>query len=175
MKDRTARIEELEAEIRSRGGSTFIDDEFDEGLLESFLKEVLAFEDGPETTIREELAARGHEVPHDLWDLIVRLAEMNIVIEFTDHLDDDALFQHLLAYLDDSVHIPNDPDTVMHVDIAGEDPDLFLRYYADEEDRELWRRQFPDEPIPPRERLPYDRHRFLPTADDLRARRRRFA
>ena len=58
------------------------------------------------------------------------------------------------------------------VDIIGsgsaEDTALFLRYYATDEDRELWKRELPDEDIPPREGLPFDRDRLLPTGEDVR-------
>src|SRR5256885_12143507 len=166
MKHRTQQIEELEAELRSRGATFHVGDDFDDEMRESFLRHVLAFEEEPMTTLREELASRGREVPGDLWSLIARLAELNIVIESTDHLDDAALLEFLLGYLDEPVHVPHEPDTIMHMDVIGsaseEDTALFLRYYASEEDRELWKRAFPDEEIPLREPHPYDRDRFLP-------------
>jgi hypothetical protein len=45
MTDRTRRIEKLEAELRTRGASFHISDDFDEEMRETFLKHVLAFED----------------------------------------------------------------------------------------------------------------------------------
>lgn len=172
MTDRTRQIEELAAELHARGASFQVGDDFDEEMRESFLRYVLAFEDQPETTIRAQLAARGYEAPHDLWTLIGHLAELNIVIERTDHLDDAALYEFLLAYLDEPLHLPNDPGTITHIDLIGsgsdEDNALFFRYYASDEDREYWMREFPGETLPPRERPPYDRDRLLPTAENLR-------
>jgi hypothetical protein len=155
-----------------RGASFYVGDDLDEELRESFLRNVLAFEDGPETTIRAQLTARGHEVPHDLWTLIEALAELNVVIERTDHLDDAAFREFLLHLLDEPVPLSNDPGMVMHVDVLGggsnEDNELVLRYYASEEDRALWKRDFPKDKLPPRERPPHHRDRLLPTAEDVR-------
>lgn len=172
MSKRERQIEELEAELRTRGASFHVDDNLDEELRESFFRHVLAFEEEPETTIRAQFAARGYDVPPDLWTLIARLAELNVAIERTDHLDDAALCEFLLGYIDEPLHLPNDPLTIMHVDLLGggsdEDNDLYLRYYASDEDREHWMREFPDDTLPPRERPPHDRDRLLPTAEDLR-------
>lgn len=172
MTERKQQIEELEAELRARGASFHVGDEFDEEMRESFLRHVLAFEDEPETTIRAQLAASGHEVPQDLWTLIGRLAELNVVIERTNHLDDAALCDFLLGFLDEPLHLPNDPRTITHVDLIGsgsnEDNALFLRYYASDEEREHWMRAFPGETLPPRELPPHDRDRLLPTAEDVR-------
>ena len=172
MTDRTRQIEELEAELRTRGASFYVGDDFDEEMRESFLRHVLAFEDQPETTIGARFAAYGYDAPHDLWTLIERLAELNIVVERTDHLDDAALCQFLLAFLDEPLPLLNDPETIMHIDLLGsgsdEDNALFFRYYASDEERELWMHAFPDETLPPRERPPHDRDRLLPTAEHLR-------
>jgi hypothetical protein len=172
MKDRSRQIEELETELRMRGASFYVGDEFGEEMRESFLRHALAFEDAPETTIRAELAAHGHDVPHDLWELIGHLAELNIVVERTNHLDDAALRDFLLNLLDQPVPVANDPGTIMHVDLVGsgsdEDNALFFRYYASEEERELWTREFAEETLPPRELPPHDRDRFLPTSENLR-------
>lgn len=144
----------------------------DEKMRESFLRDLAALEDEPTTTIREELAARGEEVPRDLWVLIARLAGLGIVIERTDHLDDDALLAFLLDYVDEPAYIPMDDATVMHVDVLGDgSEDLYLRYYANDEEREWWKEDFPDEELPPSEKPPFDRDRFLPTAEDVRRRR----
>lgn len=173
MQDTLRTIEELEAELRSRGATFHVSGDFDEELCESFFRHVLAFEDEPTTTIREHLGALGHDMPRDLWSLIARLAELNIVIEHTDHLDDVALFEFLLGYLDEPVHVPNDPGMIMHIDLIGsgsdEDNALFLRYYATAEDRQHWRCEFPEEEIPARKSPPFDRDRFLPTSESLQA------
>jgi hypothetical protein len=172
MTERTRQIKELEAELRTRGASFHVGDDFDEEMRESFLRHVLAFEDEPATTIRAQFAAYGYDAPQDLWTLIGRLAELNIVLERTDHLDDAALCELLLGSLDEPLHLLNDPETITHIDLvsSGSDEDnaLFFRYYASGEERECWMREFPGETLPPRERPPHDRDRLLPTAEDLR-------
>lgn len=159
---------ELEEEIVARGGVLHVDDDCDDGLRDTFFEYVLAFENAPVTTLRARLAESGVQPPSDLWTLIARLAEMNVVIHSTNHLDDDALHEFLLAELDEPHEFPDFPDVVMHIDVIGamgeEDIDLWLRYYADDEDREHWRSQFPDAEIPPKMVAPHDRDRFLPEA-----------
>lgn len=150
MTERTRQIEELAAELRTRGASFHVGDDFDEEMHESFLRRVLAFEDEPETTIRAQFAASGYDAPRDLWTLIGRLAELNIVIERTNHLDDAALCEFLLGSLDEPLHLPNYPETITHIDLVGsgsdEDNALFFRYYASDEEREHWMREFPGAP-----------------------------
>jgi hypothetical protein len=47
MKDGSQQIEAIEAELRMRGASFYVGDEFDDDVRESFLRHVLAFEDAP--------------------------------------------------------------------------------------------------------------------------------
>lgn len=120
----------------------------------------------PRRTVRERLA----DVPGDLWKLIARLAEINIVIENTNHLDDGALRAFLTELLDEPIVFPDVPGLVMYVDVIGsgseEDIDLYLRFYASEGDRNEWLREFPDFAMPPRQVPPHDRDRFLPKAHE---------
>jgi len=51
MEDRSQQIEELETELRRRGASFYVGDEFGEEMRESFLRHVLAFEDAPRAVI----------------------------------------------------------------------------------------------------------------------------
>ena len=165
--DRQARIRELEEEIRARGAAYHVDEDFDEEMREAFLEHVLAFEDAPETTLRERLSEAGHREPGDLRTLIAQLASINVFIESTNHLSDAELYEWLTRHLDQPSSVPDIPDLMTHIDVIGgcseEDLDLYLRYYSSEEDREEWKRQFPDEEIPPKEVPPYDRDRFLPS------------
>jgi hypothetical protein len=158
---------EMETRLRSMGLQPAA------GWDDSFLRHIAALESVPTMTIREQIAARGRQVPAALWQLIELLAEMNIVIERTDHLDDAALYAFLTGYLDEYVHVPEDPTTIVHVDLLGggspEECELNLRYYADDEEREMWQSLFPNEEQPPREKPPADRDRLLPTAEDVRA------
>ena len=164
--NRSARIQELEEEVRARAVDYRISDDFDDRMREAFLEQVLAFEDAPRATLRERLG----DVPGDLWKLIARLAEMNIVLEYTNHLDDDSLMAYLLEFLEEPVAFPDLPGLVMHVDVIGtgsdEDIATYLRYYASDDDREDWQRQFPEYAMPPRAVPPFDRDRFLPKAHE---------
>ena len=174
MKNQMKSMDEIEAELRSRGAIIHFDDDCDEEVRASFLAHVLACEDEEATiTVREHLVARGKEVATELWPLIAQFAELHIVLERTDHLDDAALLRKLNEFLDEQVYVADDPLSVVHLDLIGsgseEDITLMLRYYATDEDRRDWQRDFPDYAMPARERLPFDRDRFLPKAEELRA------
>ena len=116
MKNRTARIAAMEAELRARGATLSMGDDLDDELREAVLHDILVFENSLPTTLRTHF---GGNPPRDLPTLVARLAELNIVLENTDHLDDEALMKELDAYLDESVVIPHDPGTIMHVDLIG--------------------------------------------------------
>jgi hypothetical protein len=77
-----------------------------------------------------------------LWDVIYKLYERRIVLDFTDHLCDRKLY--LLNYL--------------HWDCSytDGDPDVWLRYYATDEDREAWAETY-RQPLPPKTEPPYPR------------------
>jgi hypothetical protein len=167
--DRRSRIHQMEEEVLARGGTFHVNDGLDDGLHEAFLEHVLAFEDAPDTTLRERLADAGHwPPPTDLWALLARLAEIRVFVESTNHLDDAAVYEWLVKQLDEPTDFPDLPGLMMHIDPLGgwsvEDTALYLRYYATDEDRERWQVDFPGHPIPPKEVPPHDRDRFLPKA-----------
>lgn len=173
MKNQMRSVDEIEAELRSRGAIIHFDEDCEEDVRASFLAHVLACDDEPTITVREHLLARGKEVATELWPLIAQLAELNVVLERTDHLDDAALLGELHEFLDERVYMTDDPLSIVHLDLIGggseEDIALMLRYYATDEDRRDWQRDFPGDPMPAHERLPFDRDRFLPKAEELRA------
>ena len=79
---------------------------------------------------------------HDiLWDVIYKLYEKRIVLDFTDHLSDHDLY--CLIYRD---ILPSREKKIesarnfLHWDCAGAsgDPEIWLRYYATDEEREIW-------------------------------------
>jgi len=106
----------------------------------------------PETLTDEQV--------HDLlWRTIHELFEKRIVLDFTDHLSDRQLYR--LIYRD---ILPSpekkieDSRNYLHWDCAGagDDPEIWLRYYATEEDRMNWL-ETADAPLPPSEPPPYPR------------------
>ena len=56
-----------------------------------------------------------------------------------------------------------DESSAWHIDALGYgEPELYLKYYADDKTRESWRIDFPEDPVPAHEDPPYDRDRHLP-------------
>jgi hypothetical protein len=129
----------------------------------------------------EVLRAEGMDIPQvppedtgalraKLLEIIEAMFEIGIVVESTDHLSDAELYQFLVN------------DALLHemmISVAGgtwhispigsgseEDNAIYLRYYADDDYREQWHRDF-GEPLPPKEKPPYDRDRLLPPKEAL--------
>ncbi len=94
-----------------------------------------------------------------LWDVIHRLFQRRIVLDFTDHLSDRELycliFRDILPAREKKVDWPNH---YLHWDCTGpaNDPDLWLQYYASEQEREDWTETY-RQPLPPRLAPPYPR------------------
>ncbi|NLS94636.1 MAG: hypothetical protein GXX96_20980 [Planctomycetaceae bacterium] len=79
-----------------------------------------------------------HEI---LWDVIHKLHEQRIVLDFTDHLSDRELYcviyRDILPAREKKIELSTN---YLHWDCshAGGDPDVWLQYYATEEERENW-------------------------------------
>lgn len=92
-----------------------------------------------------------------LWDVIGKLYEKRIVLDFADHLSDRELYrliyQHILPArskkLDQCTHF-------LHWDCSynNGDPEVWLRYYATEEERRAWAEYY-RQPLPPKSDPPY--------------------
>ena len=125
----------------------------------------------------EVLRARGMDIPQvppddtaalrsKLMEIVEGMYEIGIVVEQTDHLSDAELYRFLVddALLEETIISPGGGGT-WHISPNGEgtseDDAIYLRYYADDETRERWHREFGC-PLPPKEKLPYDRDRLLP-------------
>ncbi len=86
-----------------------------------------------------------------LWDVIEKLFQKQIVLDFTDHLSDRELycmiFRDILPAREKKIDRPNN---YLHWDCTGVsgDPDTWLRYYATGEDREDWAETY-HQPLPP--------------------------
>ncbi len=94
-----------------------------------------------------------------LWDVIHKLYEKRIVLDFTDHLSDRELY--CLVYRD---ILPSREKKIdlgtnyLHWDCSytDGDPVVWLRYYATEEEREAWVASY-RQPLPRRSNPPYPR------------------
>jgi hypothetical protein len=115
----------------------------------------------PENPPGEEAGLRAK-----LWEVIEGMADIGMVVENTDHLSDLELYRYLVedALLEETV-LPMGPGGTWHLSPIGsgseEDNEIYLRYHADDEYREVWCRDV-GAVLPPREKPPYDRDRFLP-------------
>ena len=94
-----------------------------------------------------------------LWDLVQKLFARRIVLDFTDHLSDRAFYclivRDILPAREKKIDRPNN---YLHWDCtgAGNDPDVWLRYYATEQEREDWAETY-RQPLPPVIPPPYPR------------------
>jgi hypothetical protein len=155
---------------------TLIDADEDDLIAE--LERVDRFFEGEEAgeIPLEVLRERGMDIPAvplddaaalraKLFEIIEAMYEIGIVVESTDHLSDAELYRFLVddALLHET--IISIAGGTWHISPIGsgseEDNDIYLRYYADDDYREQWHRDFGD-PLPPKEKLPYDRDRLLP-------------
>lgn len=146
---------------------------------EEFWKHVVDFEEAPWTTNFRRLENAGASLPlpdsltdeeltAKLWEVIQKLALLNVFIEQTDHLSDRELYTHLRtdSLQEETPALPPAANSAYHIQLLGsgseEDTRLYLRYYADEAWRRQWQKDFPGDPIPAHEDPPYDRDRLLP-------------
>ena len=155
------------------------DDQCPTELLEQFHKNMEAFEQAPWSTSIQVLLDSGIALPPPdelsdtelnvkLWEVIKALALMDAYLEHTDHLSDRELYTLLWGdiLLEETVFPSGKRHMVCHIDIIGsgseQDNIIYLKYYADEDERNHWAKDFIDEPLPSRERPPFDRDRHLP-------------
>jgi hypothetical protein len=144
---------------------------------EAFWRRVTTHETAPLTTDFQQLLDAGVELPDPdsldaeqltakLWEVIRALAELDVFLEFTDHLSDRELYEKLWRDLLRTEREDLADGGVWHVDASSSGGDegayVYLKYYADARDRELWLADFPDDDMPPHEDPPYDRDRHLP-------------
>jgi len=106
----------------------------------------------PEMLSDEDL----HEI---LWDVVYKLFEKRIVLDFTEHLSDRQLycliFRDILPSREKKIDNLNN---YLHWDCTGPagDPEIWLQYYASEEEREDWADLY-RQPLPPQLPPPYPR------------------
>ena len=156
----------------------YLDDSLSLEVQEKFLEQILFMERGEERPLSEYLEKVGIRLPRPqdldaaqlhskLWEVINAMALAGHFLSSTDHLSDRELYEKLWSdILREPTSISPDNTAFCHIDILGgcseEDMKIRLKYYADDDEREFWECDFPDEELPPREPLPYDRDRNLP-------------
>lgn len=134
-----------------------------------FLASMLAWEQAPVLPIcrwfdpelrppRPDVLSDGdlHEILHDV---IGKLVEKRIVLDFTDHLSDRQLYTLIYRDILPSREKKIDTGTnYLHWDCAGAggDPEIWLRFYASDEERRAWAETY-RQPLPQRSRPPYPR------------------
>ncbi len=94
-----------------------------------------------------------------LWDVIEKLHEKRIVLDFTDHLSDRQLYCLIYRDILPSREKKIDLGTnYLHWDCSytNGDPEIWLRYYATREERLAWTEAY-RQPLPPRMKPPYPR------------------
>lgn len=177
---RKQHIQEMLEQLRKYGGgpeSTYLGGLNLEGQ-EQFLERVLSFEEAEERPLIDFLEQDGvrmlppeeledSRLHEKLWEVIHAMARMRCYLSSTDHLSDRELYGLLWSdILREPTTICTDSATSCHIDILGgcsdEDIKTRLIYYADEYERLDWEDAFPDEEIPPKKPLPFDRDRHLP-------------
>ena len=95
-----------------------------------------------------------------LGDVIRKLFEKRIVLDFTDHLSDRDLYRLIYRDMLPAREKKIDSGTnFLHWDCAGAsgDPEIWLRYYASEDERQAWAETY-RQPLPPVCRPPFPRH-----------------
>ncbi len=135
-----------------------------------FLESMLAWERAPilpicqwfdpELRLPEPESLDPQELHDQLWSTIYRLFEARIVLEFTDHLSDAELYRLIYRDILPSYEKKIDNSrTYLHWDCANvsDDPEIWLRFYANEEEREQWCAES-DLVAPEREDPPYPRN-----------------
>ena len=149
---------------------------------EAFWKHIVDYEEAPWTTHFQQLENAGVSLPSPdslkdeeltakLWDVIQKLALIQVFIEQTDHLSDRDLYTHLWTdtLREETKALPLAANSACHIQLlsSGSDEDnlLYLKYYADDTFRQYWQTDWPNDPIPRHEHPPYDRDRLLPKPD----------
>ena len=103
-----------------------------------------------------------------LWKLLHELACRGFYALHTDHLSDGELYRALWRHgvREEAILPGKTARAAWFHDFIGSGSDehtaLWLRHYASEEDRARHARDWPRDPLPPRERPPFDRDWRLP-------------
>jgi hypothetical protein len=94
-----------------------------------------------------------------LWDVVGKLYEKRIVLDFTDHLTDrefySLIYRDILPSREKKIDVGTN---YLHWDCAGAggDPEVWLRYYASDAERDAWAEMY-RQPLPVRCRPAFPR------------------
>ncbi len=179
--DREIHIEKMKRELDDLAGGSMISGSFGEAspaLAEIFLERVCAFENAEYDTNFNRLVERGVEMvpPAELDDtnlaaklreVLCGLAAIRCFLHDTDHLSDRELYTWLWTdglreETPDLSRLGGAWRTSPIGSCTDQDIATFLKYYASKKERRRWKKDFPNDVLPPRCSLPYDRHRTLP-------------
>ncbi len=148
-------------------------------VKEAFWEHILAYESAPYTTQLKRLEKAGVTMPAAevlgddelsvrLWEVLRKLAELQVFLSCTDHLSDRELYEYLRTegLCEEAPDIFGHAGGGWYLDVLGsgseEDMYLHMKYYADEEYRQRWAKDWPDFDMPLREKPPYQRDWLLP-------------
>ncbi len=136
----------------------------------AFLASMLAWERAPVLPIRQwfepEIRPPSLETLDDdqlrqeLHQLIGRLYEKNIVLQYTDHLSDRQLICLIIRDIlpAQEKQVGNPENTICWQCIDDDvDADIWLRYYATDRERAEWQAANSDLILPPKQKLPHPR------------------
>ena len=121
----------------------------------------------PEIKLPQPETLTGEELRLVLLETIQKLFDQRIILDFTDHLSDRALYRLIARDI-----LPSQEKKLerrnchLHwdcADVCG-DPQIWLRFYATKEEREEWA-ESSGRPLPRREKLPFRRRLPRPPAD----------
>lgn len=179
------RVANLKLRVRKLAGGNMVgwmSPEVPLGVEEAFLKQILACESAEMVSLFDRLVRDGVslpepeqlsdvELPAKLWEVVGRLAALDVFLYHTDHMSDRELYSRLWH---DSLRVlepdlPEDLGVRTHIDFvsSGSDEDVlaYLRFFADDQVCADWRADFPDMEIPEHEDPRVDRDRLLPKAE----------
>jgi len=106
----------------------------------------------PELRLPSAASLNEYQLSEILADLIEKLYEKKIVLDFTDHLTDSELYEliyrDILPSREKKLDLRNN---YIHFDCShtGGDPSIWLKYYASDEERVAWADTY-HQPLPPK-------------------------